>query len=162
MKVGKLISAAVLAVTVNFAPHVMAGNDGTCKDIIETAQDVGQFQTLLAAVDAAGLTQTLKETQNLTVFAPTDAAFATLPEGTVEALLADIPALTNILTYHVLGAAVDSATAVTLTEATALNGGKLSIRFDGVDLFINESKVIIRDVKASNGIIHVIDAVLLP
>jgi uncharacterized surface protein with fasciclin (FAS1) repeats len=132
------------------------------RNIIEVAESAGSFKTLLAAVSAAGLTETLATTQNLTVFAPTDAAFAQLPEGAVEALLKNIPALQNVLTYHVVGAKVPSKVAVGLTEATMLNGQKVEIRFDGQDLFINESKVIVKDIPAKNGIIHVIDAVLLP
>jgi transforming growth factor-beta-induced protein len=131
-------------------------------NIVEVATAAGSFKTLLAAAGAAGLADTLATTENITVFAPTDEAFAKLPAGTVEALLNDLPALRNILTYHVVGARVPSSDAVTLTEATMLNGLKVKVRFDGRDLFINDSKVITKDIMAKNGIIHVIDAVLLP
>ena len=159
-----LIYASIVISSIFAAPFAHAGSK-TCpsaKNIVEVAKANGQFTTLLAALDAASLTETVAKTQNITVFAPTDAAFAALPAGTVDALLGDIPALTNILTYHVVGAKVASSVAVTLTEATMLNGEKVTIRFDGENLFINDSKVIIKDVAASNGIIHVIDAVLLP
>jgi uncharacterized surface protein with fasciclin (FAS1) repeats len=135
---------------------------GEERNIVEVAQASGNFKTLLAAAEAAGLAETLATTNDITVFAPTDEAFAKLPPGTVEGLLKDIPALKNILTYHVVGAKVPATVAVTLTEATMLNGEKVTVRFDGKDLFINDSKVIATDVQAKNGVIHVIDAVLLP
>lgn len=139
-----------------------AGTQCENRNIVEVAQAAGSFKTLLAAAEAAGLAETLATTENLTVFAPTDEAFAKLPLGTVEGLLKDIPALKNVLTYHVVGARVPASVAVRLSEAMMLNGREVAIRFDGTDLFINESKVIVKDVKAKNGIIHVIDAVLIP
>jgi uncharacterized surface protein with fasciclin (FAS1) repeats len=132
------------------------------RNIVEVAQAAGNFNTLLAAAQAAGLAETLATTDNLTVFAPTDEAFAKLPAGTVDALLKDLPALRNVLTYHVIGSKVPASVAVTLTKATMLNGSDVAIRLDGKDLFINSSKVIVTDVPAKNGVIHVIDAVLIP
>lgn len=132
------------------------------RNIVEVAQAAGNFKTLLAAAQAAGLAETLATTDNITVFAPTDEAFAKLPAGAVDGLLNDLPALRNVLTYHVVGAKVPSEVAVTLTEATMLNGKKVSVRFDGENLFINDAKVIAKDIPAKNGIIHVIDTVLLP
>lgn len=129
--------------------------------IIGVADSVGDFTTLLAAVDAAGLTETLQGDGPFTVFAPTDAAFAALPEGTVDALLADIPALTDILLYHVAGAEVSSSAVVEMSLVTALNGVDLKVTTDG-GVFINDAEVTVADVEASNGVIHVIDAVLLP
>ena len=134
--------------------------------IVDVAADNGSFETLLAAVDAAGLTSTLDdEDASLTLFAPTDAAFAALPEGTVDALLADPDTLAAILTYHVVAGSVDSHTAQTLagTAVETVNGAKvaLTIREDAY-LYVNEAKVEIYDVEAANGVIHVIDTVLLP
>ena len=134
--------------------------------IVDVAADNGSFETLLAAVDAAGLTSTLDdEDASLTLFAPTDAAFAALPEGTVDALLADPDTLAAILTYHVVAGSVDSQTAQTLagTAVETVNGAKvaLTIREDAY-LYVNEAKVEIYDVEAANGVIHVIDTVLLP
>jgi uncharacterized surface protein with fasciclin (FAS1) repeats len=132
------------------------------KNIVEVAAEAGNFKTLLQAATEAGLADTLATTDNLTVFAPTDAAFAKIPAATLEALLKDKAALTDVLTYHVVGAKVPASVAVTLTEATMLDGKKVSVRYDGQDLFINDAKVIAKDIQAKNGIIHVIDTVLLP
>jgi len=132
--------------------------------IADTVADSSDFTTLAAALDAAGLTATLGEAGPYTVFAPTDAAFAMLPEGTVEALLNDIPTLTDILTYHVVSGAVDAATVVGLDSATTLNGAdiRISVNADG-DVVLNDSvKVVTTDVPAANGVIHIIDAVLMP
>ncbi len=153
-----ILSVALLAIT-----HAYADCSAP-KNIIEVAKQAGQFKTLLAAVEAAGLTETLETAKDLTVFAPTDDAFAKLPEGTVASLLNNIPVLKDILLYHVVGAVVPASTAVTLTKATMLNGKDVKIFFDKEQkrLFINDSVVVAADVKASNGIIHVIDAVLIP
>ncbi|NCG18186.1 MAG: fasciclin domain-containing protein [Rhodobacterales bacterium] len=129
--------------------------------IIGVADSAGDFTTLLAAVDAAGLTETLQGDGPFTVFAPTDAAFAALPEGTVEALLADVPTLTDILLYHAVGAEVSSTAVAELSLVTALNGVDLKVTTDG-GVFINEAEVTVADVQASNGVIHIVDAVLLP
>ena len=127
----------------------------------DTLAKNGNFKTLIAALDATDLTNTLK-TANATVFAPTDQAFNNLPVGTVEALLNDIPALTNILAYHVVGGTVPANTAKTLNSATTLNGQDVAISVKNNNLFINDSRVVLNDIKTTNGIIHVIDAVLLP
>ena len=132
------------------------------KDIVDTAVADGRFTTLVAAVQAAGLVETLKGVGPFTVFAPTDEAFAKLPAGTVEALLNDIPALTNILLYHVVPGEVKAADVVKLTEAETAGGAKVSIKLMDGKVYINESQVVITDVMASNGVIHVIDGVLLP
>jgi len=124
----------------------------------------GQFNTLVAAVKAAGLVDTLKGDGPFTVFAPTDEAFAKLPEGTVESLLKpeNKDKLVDILTYHVVSGDVPSTTAVTLTEANAVNSKKLKLKVDGGKLFINNAQVVKADINTSNGVIHVIDNVLLP
>jgi uncharacterized surface protein with fasciclin (FAS1) repeats len=132
------------------------------RDIVDIAVEDGRFTTLVAAVQAAGLVDALKGEGPLTVFAPTDDAFAALPEGTVEALLADIPALTNILLYHVAEGKVMAADVVELSSASTLLGQDLSISLMDGKVMLNESQVIITDLETSNGVIHVIDAVLLP
>ncbi|MBD0392638.1 MAG: fasciclin domain-containing protein [Microcoleus sp. C1-bin4] len=130
-------------------------------DIVDTAVSAGSFTTLVAAVQAAGLVDTLKGAGPFTVFAPTDEAFAKLPEGTVEALLKDIPKLTKILTYHVVSGKVMAADVVKLTSAKTVEGSEVKIDVsNGVK--INDSTVTAADVVADNGVIHVIDSVLLP
>ena len=131
-------------------------------DIVETAVAAGSFNTLVAAVKAAGLVETLKSAGPFTVFAPTDEAFAKLPKGTVEALLADKAKLTAILTYHVVPGKVMAADVVKLTEAKTVNGqmAKIIVGKDGV--MVDGAKVIKTDIITSNGVIHVIDSVILP
>ncbi|MEG5041494.1 fasciclin domain-containing protein [Microcoleus vaginatus GB2-A3] len=130
-------------------------------DIVDTAVSAGSFTTLVAAVQAAGLVDTLKGAGPFTVFAPTDEAFAKLPEGTVEALLKDIPKLTKILTYHVVSGKVMAADVVNLTSAKTVEGSEVKIdASNGVK--INDSTVTTADVAADNGVIHIIDSVLLP
>ena len=130
--------------------------------IVDIAVADGRFETLVAAVQAAELAETLAGEGPFTVFAPTDDAFAKLPEGTVEALLADIPTLTNILLYHVVDGAVLAEVVVTLEEAETLLGEKVSIRLEDGMVYLNDAQVIITDILADNGVIHVIDTVLLP
>ena len=132
------------------------------RDIVDIAVEDGRFTTLVAALQAAGLVDALKAEGPLTVFAPTDDAFAALPEGTVEALLADIPTLTNILLYHVVDGKVMAADVVELSSAATLLGQDLNISVMDGKVMLNESQVIITDLETSNGVIHVIDAVLLP
>ncbi len=131
-------------------------------DIVETAQAAGNFTTLLAAAEAADLVDALKGAGPITVFAPTDEAFAKLPAGTVEALLADKDALTAILTYHVVPGAVTAAEVVKLTSAATLNGSNLTITVADDKVMIDNAVVTVTDIKATNGIIHVIDAVMIP
>jgi uncharacterized surface protein with fasciclin (FAS1) repeats len=137
-------------------------------NIYETARAAGGFTTLLAAVDAAGLDGALKGPGPLTVFAPTDDAFAALPDGTVEALLADIPLLTRILQYHVAAGEVDSGAVVGLdgSYAKTIGGELVWVTVEGGKVILNtqsdKAEVIVVDIQASNGIIHVIDTVLVP
>lgn len=133
-------------------------------DIIDTAVAAGKFNTLAAAVTAAGLVDTLKGPGPFTVFAPTDEAFANLPAGTVEALLADIPKLTAILTYHVVSGKVMAADVVGLNgkSATTVNGAEIAISTDGGVKLNGLANVITTDIECTNGVIHVIDAVILP
>jgi len=131
-------------------------------DIVDTAVAAGDFTTLAAALTAADLVDTLKGEGPFTVFAPTDAAFAALPEGTVEALLEDIPTLTDILLYHVVAGEVKAETVVTLDSATTAQGSDVTITVDGDSVMVNDANVVVTDIETSNGVIHVIDAVLLP
>jgi len=133
----------------------------TQKNIVETAVEAGTFTTLVAAVQAAGLAETLSGPGPFTVFAPTDEAFAKLPEGTVESLLADPEALAGILTYHVVAGKVMAADVVTLTEAETVQGGVLTIDASN-GVMVNDATVTATDIETSNGVIHVIDTVLLP
>jgi uncharacterized surface protein with fasciclin (FAS1) repeats len=130
-------------------------------NIVETAVSAGAFKTLVQAVQAAGLVETLSGQGPFTVFAPDDDAFAKLPAGTVDSLLKDIPKLKDILTYHAVAGKVMSADITSLSSAKTLQGKELSINIeDGVK--VNEAKVTKADIEASNGVIHVIDSVLIP
>ena len=130
-------------------------------NIVETAREAGTFQTLLSAVDAAGLGETLADGGPFTLFAPTDAAFAALPQGTVQGLLADPPALTRVLTYHVVPGRITSAQITTDSEQKTVEGSVLTIARNG-GVTVNDATVIQSDVEAENGVIHVIDRVLIP
>jgi len=132
------------------------------KDIVDIAVEDGRFTTLVTAVQAADLVDTLKGEGPYTVFAPTDDAFNKLPAGTIEALLNDIPALTNILLYHVVPGKVMAADVVNLSSATTASGESVTISVMGDKVMINDAQVIIADIEASNGVIHVIDSVILP
>jgi len=132
------------------------------KSIIETAQAAGSFNTLLAAVKAAGLEEALSGDGPFTVFAPTDDAFAALPKGTVEALLKDKEKLASILTYHVVSGAVKAETVVGLDKAETLNGQSVSIKVTDNKVMVDNAQVTTTDIICGNGVIHVIDAVILP
>ena len=136
--------------------------DAMAKDIVDTAVANGSFTTLVAAAQAAGLVDTLKGPGPFTVFAPTDAAFAKLPAGTVDGLLKDPAKLKDILLYHVVSGNVMAADAAKLTSADTVLGQPLTIKAEGGKVMINDATVTLADVKASNGVIHVIDTVLLP
>ncbi len=133
------------------------------KDIVQTATEAGSFKTLLTAVKAAGLVETLQGTGPFTVFAPTDAAFAALPAGTLDGLLKDPAALKKVLLYHVVSGSVTSDKVVGLTSATSVEGSPIAISVKDGTVYLNDSaKVVTPDVMASNGVIHVIDKVILP
>ena len=134
------------------------------KDIVDTAVGAGDFTTLVAAVKAAGLVETLKSEGPFTVFAPTDAAFAKLPAGTVESLLKpeNKEKLVAILTYHVVPGKVMAADVVKLTEAKTVQGKSAKVKVDGGTVMIDGAKVVMTDIPCTNGVIHVIDAVILP
>lgn len=136
---------------------------GATKDLVDTAMAAGNFKTLVAAVQAAGLVDTLKGTGPFTVFAPTDAAFQALPAGTVETLLKDPKgALTQILLYHVVPGKVMAADVKDGLALKTAAGITVTFKLDGQNVMINEAKLITTDIVAANGVIHVIDAVLMP
>lgn len=145
-------------------PEPTATPEPELADIVDTAVADGRFTTLVAAVEAAGLVETLKGEGPFTVFAPTDDAFAALPEGTVESLLLpeNKQQLTDILLYHVVSGKVMAADVTGLESAATVLGKDIAIKVDMGNVYINEAKVIITDIETSNGVIHVIDAVLLP
>jgi uncharacterized surface protein with fasciclin (FAS1) repeats len=157
--------AAVAILAVGLATGLAAfGNTQQKKDIVDTAIAAGQFKTLTAALQTAGLVDTLKGPGPFTVFAPTDAAFAKLPAGTVENLLKpeNKEKLTAILTYHVVAGRVMAAQAMKLSSAKTVNGEELSIHTEGGKVMVNDATVTKADIVCSNGVIHVIDTVLLP
>ncbi|GAB5558836.1 MAG: hypothetical protein SynsKO_04830 [Synoicihabitans sp.] len=139
-------------------------NHHSKKDLVDTAVAAGQFQTLAAALGAADLVDALKGEGPFTVFAPTDEAFAKLPDGTIESLLKpeNRDQLVDILTYHVVPARVLAKQAVKLDEAETLGGKVIDVELRGDVLFLNDAKVVKTDIEASNGVIHVIDTVLIP
>lgn len=132
------------------------------KDIVDTAVSAGSFNTLVAAVKAAGLVDTLKSAGPFTVFAPTDAAFAKLPAGTVEGLLKNPEKLKKILTYHVVSGDVMAADVVKLSEAKTVEGSEVKIMVRGGKVMVNNAHVVKADIKCTNGVIHVIDTVIMP
>jgi len=129
--------------------------------IIENANNAGTFKSLMGAVTAAGLTSTLQGKGPFTVFAPNDAAFAKLPKGTIESLLADLPRLKKVLTYHVVNGDVRSADVAKLKNVKTVEGQELHIHVNG-GVKVNDANVIGADVISDNGVIHVIDTVLIP
>lgn len=158
----KLLSVALLASTLAVAPAFAQD-----QNVVEVAAGAGTFSTLLAAAEAAGLVDALSTTANITVFAPSDEAFAALPEGTVEGLLADVDALTAILTAHVVPTVIYAADiAEGETSVDTLNAdAPLTVSNSGGSVTVslsNSANVVTTDIAASNGVIHVIDAVLLP
>ena len=153
--------ALILGVLTSALPSVAASGN---KDIVDTAVAAGSFKTLVAAVQAAGLADTLKGPGPYTVFAPTDDAFKKLPAGTVDNLLKpeNKEKLKAILLYHVVAGNVTAAQAMKMSSAKTVNGQELTITTSGSTVMINDAKVVKADIQASNGVIHVIDTVLLP
>ena len=158
-RVGVVLLAGVL-----LSAWAVAQRTEASKNIVETAVAAGDFKTLVAAVKAAGLVETLAGKGPFTVFAPTNEAFAALPEGTVAALLKPEAKdkLTAVLTYHVVPGKVMAADVVKLTSAKTVQGGEVKISAGSDGVMINNAKVVQADVECGNGVIHVIDAVLLP
>jgi uncharacterized surface protein with fasciclin (FAS1) repeats len=145
----------------NLYTNFFDGGENEMADIVDTAIAAGSFKTLVTAVKAAGLVDTLKSKGPFTVFAPTDEAFAKLPKGTVEGLLEDIPKLKAILTYHVVAGKVMAADVVKLKSAKTVQGQEVTIDASkGVK--VNDATVTKADIVTDNGVIHVIDKVLLP
>jgi uncharacterized surface protein with fasciclin (FAS1) repeats len=143
------------------APHGTAAASAATPDIVDTAIAAGSFTTLVTAVQAAGLVETLKGAGPFTVFAPTDAAFAKIPKAQLDALLSNKAALTRVLTYHVVPGKIEAADVVLLTSADTVEGQSLTIKA-GDTVMVNNAAVIETDIETSNGVIHVIDAVMLP
>ena len=155
---------APVSETATEAPAEEAMSDSAMMDIVDTAVSAGSFTTLVAAVEAAGLVDTLKSEGPFTVFAPTDEAFAALPAGTVDALLADPTGdLTQILLHHVVSGKVMAADVTDGLSADTVQGSAVSFTVaDDGSVMINDATIVTTDIEASNGVIHVIDAVLLP
>jgi uncharacterized surface protein with fasciclin (FAS1) repeats len=156
-----MVVGVALATVSIVGTRVQAGEG---KDIVETAVQAGSFNTLAAALQAAGLVEALQGTGPFTVFAPTDEAFGKLPKETIESLLKpeNKKQLVGILTYHVVNGEVPAKKVLGLTGATTLNGQRIDIRVDGNDVSVDGAKVLKTDIACSNGIIHVIDNVILP
>ncbi len=159
-----MFSARLIAVSFAalLTANAFADDHGDKPNIIETAEAAGSFTTLLTAIETAGLTETLATGGPFTVFAPTDEAFAAIPEADLAAILADNDTLTSILTYHVVDGAVASAQVVELDSATTLQGSDVDIMVSDSGVMVDGANVVTVDVEASNGVIHVIDAVITP
>jgi len=156
------LASGFLAISAMLIISTATGGMKADKDIVDTAVGAGSFKTLVTAVKAAGLVDTLKGQGPFTVFAPTDAAFAKLPKGTVEALLKDKEKLTAILTYHVVPGKVMAKDVMDLSAAKTANGQSLSIKAENGAVMVDNAKVVQADIPCSNGVIHVIDTVVLP
>ena len=163
MRKAMLASAIGSAVAMLVSANVLAyqGNEAE-PNILEVAAGAGQFTTLLTAIEEAGLSDALAGEGPFTVFAPTDEAFAAIPEDDLAAILADQETLTAILTYHVVEGAVASSEVVELDSATTLQGSDITITVGDDGVQVDDANVITVDIEASNGIIHVIDAVITP
>ena len=159
----KIVQIGLIAALVAVS-GARAGAQAPAKDIVETAVAAGSFTTLAKALQAAGLVETLKGKGPFTVFAPTDAAFAKLPAGTIEELLKpeNKAKLTRILTSHVVAGSVGSAQVVKMKSAKALSGVTLDIKTSGSSVMVDNATVVKTDIAASNGVIHVIDTVIVP
>jgi uncharacterized surface protein with fasciclin (FAS1) repeats len=155
----KFAGLLVLTLAVFFSAQAQAQDK---KDIVDTAVAAGSFNTLVTAVKAAGLVETLKSAGPFTVFAPTDEAFAKVPKATLEALLSDKEALKKVLLYHVVAGNVGSAQVVKLKSAKTVNGQAVKINVSGGKVMVDNATVVKTDIAASNGTIHVIDTVILP
>ena len=160
-KMIRFFKTAALLATLTLSSVAFAAPAG---DIVDTAVAAGSFKTLVAAVQATGLVDTLKGAGPFTVFAPTDEAFAKLPAGTVENLLKpeNKAKLAAILTYHVVPGKVLAADVVKIKSAKTVNGKSVMVKVAGGEVSINNAKVVKTDIETSNGVIHVIDTVLMP
>jgi uncharacterized surface protein with fasciclin (FAS1) repeats len=160
-KIASWMMAGLVAISLTVLP-VGATDNHMDKDIVDTAVAAGSFKTLAAALQAAGLVEALKGKGPFTVFAPTDEAFAKLPAGTVEALLNDKEKLTKILLYHVVPGKVAAKDVVKLKSAKTVQGASVRINAGGGKVMVDNANVVKADVMASNGVIHVIDSVIIP
>jgi len=160
-KIASWMLAGFVVVGLTVMP-VGATKNNDQKDIVDTAVAAGSFKTLAAALQAAGLVETLKGKGPFTVFAPTDEAFAKLPAGTVEALLKDKEKLTKILLYHVVSGNVMAKDVVKLKTAKTVQGSSVKITAKGGKVMVDNANVVKTDIVTSNGVIHVIDSVILP
>jgi uncharacterized surface protein with fasciclin (FAS1) repeats len=159
MKLQNIVATAAVALG---SMGAQAAGMSHSKDIVDTAVAAGSFKTLAAALQAADLISTLKGQGPFTVFAPTDAAFAKIPQADLDALLKDKKALTAVLTYHVVAGKVLAADVVKLQEAKTVEGSSVKINVTGGKVMVNNANVTATDVGASNGVIHVIDTVIMP
>ncbi len=157
-----MIKSALFALVVGLALAPAQAHAQPKTDIVDTAVAAGKFTTLAKALTEAGLVDTLKGKGPFTVFAPTDEAFAKLPKGALEALLKDKKQLTAVLTYHVVAGKVLAADAAKLTSAKTVNGKSLTIKAKHGTVMIDGAKVTQADLEVTNGVIHVIDTVLMP
>jgi uncharacterized surface protein with fasciclin (FAS1) repeats len=159
MKFKNVVAAAAVALV---SIGAQATGSAPSKDIVDTAVEAGSFKTLAAALQAADLISTLKSEGPFTVFAPTDAAFRKIPKADLDALLSDKRALTEVLTYHVVSGKVMAADVVKLTQAKTVEGSPVKIKVVDGKVMINNANVSATDIAASNGVIHVIDTVIMP
>ena len=157
MKFSKFVSTLGIVATTAVASATMAAE----KDIVDTASSAGSFNTLVVAIQKAGLVETLKGDGPFTVFAPTDAAFAKIPQAQLEAILGDKAMLTKILTYHVVAGKVMAAD-VKAGPAKSVEGDNITITIANGGVMVDKANVVKTDIAASNGVIHVIDSVMIP
>jgi len=163
--ISKRIMLSAILISFLFSSFALADHHekkGSKKDIVTIAVESGNFNTLAKALTETGLVEALQGEGPFTVFAPTDDAFAKLPEGTIESLLEDKETLKNILLYHVVSGNVSSKQVVDLNEAETLGGKNINIKVKDGSVMINDATVTTADVMASNGVIHIIDTVLIP
>ncbi len=164
MKAKTKLSIVLTVILTAYSSVLIAGMSSKKSDIVDTAIEAGKFKTLVTAVGHAGLAEALKGEGPFTVFAPTDKAFAQLPEGTLESLLKpeNLKQLQSILKYHVVSGKVEARDVVKLSSAKTLQGNKVSIKTDDGKVMIDNANVIKTDIQCSNGVIHVIDQVIIP
>lgn len=160
MKLSHIIFSSITLAALLFGTAVQASSSKMQKDIVDTAVAAGSFSTLVTAVQAADLVDTLKGEGPFTVFAPNDDAFGKIPAETLTALVADKEALTGVLGLHVVSGNVMAADVINLSSATTITGGELDIMVKSGEVFVNGAKVIATDITTSNGVIHVIDSVI--
>ena len=152
----------LLAVSISAANAAHHEKKEATMDVVDTAVNAGNFNTLVAAIEAAGLVDTLKGDGPFTVFAPTDEAFAKIPSDQLESLLADKEALTKVLTYHVVPGQVMAVDVVNLQSAKTVEGQEIAIKTNTSAVMVDNANVVTTDIVASNGVIHVIDTVIMP